>query len=201
MGPTQTDITVLDFESCGAVPGYADEPWQLGLVVLRAGVLAPETCWESLLRVGERPISPYAPGKHHQLRAELAAAPPPQSLWPTLKPLLCGRPLAAHATATEKRLLRGIAPLHRFGPWIDTLVLARCAWPGLPSYALGDLLRRLALEPRVRALCPGRVEHDALYDAVAAAVLLERLLAEPAWRQLSLSDLAALRPARKPAHP
>ena len=33
-------LTVLDFESTGAVRGYADEPWQVGLVELKARDLA-----------------------------------------------------------------------------------------------------------------------------------------------------------------
>lgn len=87
-------------------------------------------------------------------------------------------------------MLRLMAPMHSFDPWIDTLKLAREAWPGLPSYALEDLIESLQLAPRIEALISGRSAHDALYDAVASAVLLERLCAE-GWGDLPLSQLVS----------
>jgi DNA polymerase III epsilon subunit-like protein len=46
----------------------------------------------------------------------------------------------------------------------------------------------------VETLCPGRAAHDALYDAVACAVLLEHLLHLPAWTQCSLDTLVHMKP-------
>ncbi|MBI9021452.1 MAG: hypothetical protein JEZ10_09405, partial [Verrucomicrobia bacterium] len=53
---------------------------------------------------------------------------------------------------------------------------------------LGDLIAGLNLEPRVRELCPRGEAHDALYDAVACAVLLEKILALPGWERLTVPD-------------
>ena len=84
------------------------------------------------------------------------------------------------------------SPMHRFGPWIDTLRIARKAWPGCPSYALGDLVAMLGLKQQVEALCPNKEAHDALYDAVASAMLLSYLFEQPAWESVTLAELASI---------
>jgi DNA polymerase III epsilon subunit-like protein len=85
-----------------------------------------------------------------------------------------------------------MAPMHRLGIWIDTLRIARKVWPGCPSYALEDLIVMLDLKERVDKVCPGREAHDALYDAVASAALLEHLLAQPEWCNVTVYELASL---------
>jgi len=171
-------IAVIDFETTGSVPGYADEPWQVGMVMVEGGRVCMETAFESLLRVGYRPFNRYAPGRHAQVRDDLCVAPSLAELWGVISERVGYRSVAAHNVATEKKFLSAAFPLHPFGPWIDTLVLCRRTWPGLESYALEDLLRVLGLKGRVDALCPGREAHDALYDAVGAAVVLEYILTQ-----------------------
>jgi DNA polymerase III epsilon subunit-like protein len=85
------------------------------------------------------------------------------------------------------------APLHRFGPWIDTLRLVRKAWPHLASAALEDVVMGLGLRPRVEALCPGLAAHDALFDAVACGLLLEHFLALPGWQDVTVRALVDLK--------
>ena len=127
----ETTLTVLDFETTGSVPGFDTEPWQIGAVVMRKGRVTSET-FESLIRVdANRPFNAYAPGDHHRRRDEIAAAPGVSSVWKNIEPWVTNRPLAAHNAAVEKKFLRRMAPMHRFGPWVDTLTLARQAWPGL----------------------------------------------------------------------
>lgn len=185
-------ITVLDYESTGSVRGFGNEPWQLGMVSLRGGKADPDSCFESLLKVdASRPFNPHAPGRHAQLRDPIAAAPAPLALWPAVRDRL-NLPLCAHNVATEKKFVRAMAPMHRFGPWIDTLKIARKAWPGCASYALEDLTVLLDLKPRLDRLCPGRSAHDALYDALACALLLEHLLAQPGWGGLTVGELASM---------
>ncbi|MFA5687951.1 MAG: 3'-5' exonuclease [Kiritimatiellales bacterium] len=182
----ETAVTVLDFETTGAVPGFDNEPWQIGLVVLRAGKIDPASLFETLICVdANRPFNAYAPGKHHALRDAIAGAPPACTVWKNIEPLLAG-PLAAHNVAVEKKFLRKMAPLHPYGPWIDTLKLARRAWPKAPSHTLGDLVAGLNLEPRIREFCPNHSAHDALYDAVACAALLEFLLQQNGWEDLEI---------------
>ena len=188
-----SEITVLDYESTGSLPGYSNEPWQIGMVSLKQGKVDPASIFESLLRVdANRPFNPHAPGRHSVLRDEISEAPTRQELWPRVRNRLTDHPLCAHNIATEKKFVRSMAPMHRFGPWIDTLKIARKAWPGCSSYALEDLIVMLDLNPRVNALCPGKEAHDALYDAVASAMLLEHLLEQPGWGSVTVAELAGM---------
>lgn len=183
----ETTLTVLDFETTGSVPGFNTEPWQVAAVVMKNGKVEPAQTFESLIRVDiNRPFNAYAPGRHHKLREEIAAAPDVSKVWKQLEGRVTGLPLVAHNVAVEKKFLRQMAPMHRFGPWIDTLALARQAWPDAPSHKLEDLIAGLKLETRVRELCSRGEAHDALYDAVACAVLLEHLLAQSGWENMEV---------------
>ncbi len=186
---SEATITVIDFEGTGAVKGYPDEPWQIGLVQLRNGKVDISTRFESLLRIGERPFNRYAPGRHAQLRREMESAPKLQVLWPQLSSWIDGPPLAAHNAATENRYLMQAFPLHAPRTWIDTLKLIRIAHPKLSSHALEDVLNLLDLAPKLNSLVPGRAAHDALYDAVGCALLLEYILQRPGWETVTLNAL------------
>jgi DNA polymerase-3 subunit epsilon len=113
---------------------------------------------------------------------QLAGAPALLSLWPELKQRLSGAVVVAHGKGTEKRFLRTF-PGHGFGPWIDTLLLARAAWPELPDHSLGALCESHGLKERITTLVPGKSWHDALFDAVGSLVLLEHMI-----ETLSLAD-------------
>jgi DNA polymerase-3 subunit epsilon len=182
-------FSVIDFETTGAVAGWPVEPWQVGVVSLENGRVLTGSGFEALLYIGERPFNPQAPGRHAQLREELRMAPTPGLLWPELSEMVCGRPLAAHNIGTERSVLSQMAPLHDFGPWVDTLALSRKYYPALESKALDDVILRLGLIRRVAELCPGRAAHDALYDAFACAVLLEHFLTLPGWENVTLGAL------------
>lgn len=185
-------ITVLDFETTGAVRGWPVEPWQVGMVRLRNGRVVAEERREHLLRVStDRPFNPHAPGRHARLRHELAQAPDLPALWPELASWMIGVPLAAHNIGTERGMLERAAPLHRFGPWIDTLRLTRRAYPQLASSALEDVVVALKLQPRLDELIAGRASHDALYDAFACALVLEHFLALPGWGEVTIKSLSA----------
>lgn len=184
----------IDFETTGSVPGFRNEPWQLGAILMpENGGLPAAQMLDSLLRISlNRPFNRYTPGRHAQLRHELACAPTLSDLWPALSPHLATLPVVAHNIGTERTQLRSVAPLHTKILWIDTLALARLAWPSLPSYALEDLIPTLGLQSMLETILPSRAPHDALYDAAACALLFEHLLFLPAWAHLSPQDLSAL---------
>ena len=194
LNDSECDLVALDFETTGTAEGFLNTPWQVGLVVVSQGRVVMEQSFQSLLRVPEeQPFNPYAPGRWAQLRHELAKAPAITELWPRLQPLLLGHPLVAHHAPTERTLLRQLFPFQEFGPWIDTLAIARLAFPGLSDYKLENLVPALGLASRLQQRCPGLAPHDAFYDAVACASLLEAVLAAPGWNKARVEELAALR--------
>ena len=191
---SQATITVLDFEGTGLVQGYPDEPWQIGLVQIKNGAIQPDTIFESLLQVGERPFNRYAPGRHADLRAEMKVAPTLPSLWAQLRPQLEGTLLAAHNTPSEHRYLSSAFPLHPPERWIDTLKLIRVVYPTLKSHKLDDVLEQMKLTAALDAILPGREAHDALYDAICCALLLEAILKLPGWESVTVEALQRATP-------
>ena len=163
----------IDFESAGAARGRTDVPVQIGMGSwsLAGGV---EALFDSYLR-SDHSIT-WAARKVHGIRDEdLLGAPSLIELWPQVREQLGGAAVVAHGQGTEKRFLRAF-PGHGFGPWIDTLLLARAAWPDLPDHSLGAVCRARGLDERVREWVPGRDWHDALFDAVASLLILEDLV-------------------------
>ncbi|MDA0989396.1 MAG: 3'-5' exonuclease [Verrucomicrobia bacterium] len=194
MRAIEADITIIDFESTGVVDHLPDEPWQIGVVRFRGGRVLTSETFTSLLRVGTRPFSRHAPGRHASQREAISCAPTLESLWPELQTWVAGPFLVAHNASTEKRFLNRAYPMHTPVGWIDTLKLVRIAYPDWPSHKLERVTERLQLNARAEALLPDRAPHDALYDAVACGLLLESLLALPAWRDVSVAALVAARP-------
>lgn len=187
----ECSITVLDFETTGSVGGYPIELWQVGAVRLVGGKLDEEQSFRSFIRTGDRPFSPQAPGRHAEFRREILSAPTSPETWLSLRPWVDGQILAAHNVATERKFLTRMAPMHPPTGWIDSLALTRKAFPGEKSYKLEALTVRMGFEPRIRSLCPALLPHDALYDAVACALLIEKILSLESWRDLTLEDIAS----------
>lgn len=146
------DFVAIDFETTGYDSGGKNEPWQLGAAIVSDFKII-ETCeW-----FFGTPLTPDFE--------------PLMDQWDSFYPVLAGKRLVAHNIACEKTILTRIAPLTKWGPWVDTLKLAKARYPKLPSYALGDLCEMFGCVPQM----PGRTWHDGLYDAVACAMLAMRL--------------------------
>jgi DNA polymerase-3 subunit epsilon len=168
-------MAAIDFESAGVLPGFTDIPIQVGIAELeRASRIESSRFYRSFL-AADREVAMSAWKVHGISRADLIGAPRLLDLWPELRDRLAGRLVVAHAAATEKRFLRAF-PSHGFGPWVDTLTLAKRCLPSASSYALGDLVEALGLGSRLQTLCPGLRWHDALYDAVGSLLLLKEII-------------------------
>jgi DNA polymerase III epsilon subunit-like protein len=155
------EFVAIDFETTGWEHGAGNEPWQLGVAVVR-----------DLEIVKTREFffgTPMTPD-----------CEPMMSQWDEWSSLLTGHRLVAHNIATERTILTRAAPLTRWGPWTDTLRLAKAMYPTLPGYSLGELCETFGVVPEME----GRTWHDALYDAVACARLAIRL---------NMSSIAAAR--------
>ena len=142
------EFAAIDFETTGYENGATNEPWQLGVALVRDGAIVETR--EFFFRTSLTP-------ERDTLMDQ----------WADWQPLLAGRRLVAHNIATERTILTRVAPLTKWGPWTDTLKLARARYPKLPSYALGDLCEMFGLVPQL----DGRTWHDGLYDAIACANL------------------------------
>lgn len=182
----QCRFTAIDFESAGAARGKTDSPVQIGLASWSAAT-GHDSAFVSYLRT-DQPIH-WAARKVHGIGPEhLAEAPALLMLWPEVKMRLAGAIVVAHGKGTEKRFLRAF-PGHGFGPWIDTLLVARAAWPDLPDHSLGALCEAHGLSGRIREIVPGKSWHDALFDAVASLVLLAHLIDGHALNETSVESL------------
>ena len=169
-----TVFAALDFESAGQAPGMTDSPVQAGIAEMRGIELSGQGFYRTYINP-RRPVTWAAQKVHGITPASLQDAPDMKSLWPEFRARLGDKTVVAHGAGTEKRFLRAF-PFHGFGPWVDTVVLARRAWPGLGDYSLEGLARALALQPELDALCPGLAFHDALYDAVGSLLVLRALI-------------------------
>jgi DNA polymerase-3 subunit epsilon len=186
-------FTAIDFESAGAARGMTDSPVQVGLASwsLESG---HGDAFVSYLST-DQPVQ-WSARKIHGIGPEqLANAPSLLSLWPDLKQRLAGAVVVAHGKGTEKRFLRAF-PGHGFGPWIDTLLLARAAWPDLTDHSLGALCDIRGLVEHIKSIVPDKSWHDALFDAAASLVLLAHLietlaLADHPVENLSRPDTSA----------
>lgn len=188
-GPlSQLTYAAIDFESAGAAPGETDQPVQIGIV--RVGELFGEPkSWVTYLAV-DHPVHWAASRVHGITAGMLAGAPRFLSVWPRVRDLLAGAVIVGHNLATERRYLRAF-PGHNFGPWLDTLTLARATVPGAPDYGLGALVQSLGLVEEVDRLAPGGHWHDALYDAAASLCLLRLIVRELGMRNATLAELGA----------
>ncbi len=179
--PSPADIisnlsfAAIDFESAGAAPGETDQPVQIGIARIDGAAGSIRT-WTSYI-AATRPIR-WTASKIHGITTEmLAGAPPYISLWPQIRERLENCIVIGHNHATEQRFLRQF-PGHGFGPWLDTLALARACLPTLPSHGLGDAAEAPGLTEHIASVVPGKTWHDALYDATASLCILLRIIRE-----------------------
>lgn len=187
----ETRFVAIDFESAGAAPGQTDHVVQIGL----AGCIGLDFSSLQTYRTYVKPEAEVAwtASRVHGIDAAMVESSPQlRSLWPVVRERLVERVLVAHGAATEKRHLRAF-PLHGFGPWVDTLVLARKVWPIAPSHRLGELVGGLGKAEELRKFCPGLHWHDALFDAVGALVLLKAIIDRAGLWEHPTSDLVQAR--------
>jgi DNA polymerase-3 subunit epsilon len=142
------EFVALDFETTGYENGGTNEPWQLGIALVKDFQIVETKEWFFKSSFKED-------------------APTLIDQWEEFFPYLSGRRLVAHNIATERTILTRLAPLTKWGPWVDTMRLAKARYPRMDSYALGDLCAAFGCVPEISE----RTWHDALYDAVACARL------------------------------
>lgn len=183
----QTRFVALDFESAGSEPGFTDVPVQVGWAIMENMEVLPDTFFRSYLFI-HRPVTWSARKVHGITNDDLHGAPDMLQLWPKFKEELSGSVLVAHGAGTEKRYLR-VFPYHPFKTWIDTLQLAKAAFPDCPDYSLSALIQYVNLAEQVRTFSPHGRWHDALHDAIASLVFLRFVIQEAKFEQRELRVL------------
>ncbi|MDA0564878.1 3'-5' exonuclease [Streptomonospora sp. S1-112] len=185
---TDAPLTALDLEGTGAQDRDNEAILEIAVVPLAGGLPAVNDAYETLVNPG-RPV-PRRPWISPGLTdAVLREAPEPEAVAPELLRRLNGRFIVGHNVGVDWRLLHLRFPEVRPAGIIDTLKLAKLT--GAPKRSLTALTDAYRLTDRVNELVPGGRPHRALWDAVAAALLLAELVAEHWLRTPSLNELVA----------
>ncbi len=177
----------IDFEGTGADPGQSDEAVQVGIAILAPGRQEPENFFRSFVRADSR-VTRAATAVHRITDRDLENAPSLPLLWPEIRSRLSGALVIAHGAGTEKRFLRAF-PMHGFGPWIDTLALARAVLPALGDHSLSSVAAEVGVVDGIRSACPGLDWHDALFDAVASLLVAQRIIARSGLRDFAVAQI------------
>lgn len=207
-------IHFLDFE--GSLAGGVVE---YGVAVLHGGEVV-ETATRLCRPSG--PIRREDSAVHGIGAADVAEAAPLAADWERFAGWRQRGPLAAHFAGTENSLLKATWPYARqspdfarpgattndWGPWLDTGRLVPQLFRGIDGARLEDLVTQFGLATELAALaeqhCPAarRRYHAALYDALAAALLLRAALRRPEFEAATvpwLLELSSLDAARRAA--
>lgn len=198
---TEQTLHFIDFEG-----SLGSGILEYGVVSLRGGeILDTHT---RLCRASGR-VRRQDVAVHGLAEASVAGCEPFSGEFERFAALRASGPLAAHFAQAETTLLKAAWPYPRtspdflspggavtdWGPWIDTGRLYPHLYPTLPSAKLEHLITTFGLQSRLDELagrfCPParRQYHAALYDALAGALLLQRLTGEPAVAGQSLAWL------------
>lgn len=177
-------FAVLDFETTG-MSADTDAVIQAGLVVVDGETGKTDAAFSTLVRP-DRPIPAWVTRLTGISDADVADAPPLEDAVARMVPLLHDAVLVAHNAAFDIRFLQTALDRCGYLPFagrvIDTVDLARLAFPTMPGYRLETLTQALGI-PHGRA-------HRADHDAAATAALLLRCLER--LRQLPLLTLQRL---------
>lgn len=204
MNWTEQPIFFIDFEG-----SRASGVLEYGVVELRgAQVVATFT----RLCQASGPVSAEDEAVHGLSARAVAPWAPFADEWEFFAGLRERGPLAAHYAGVENGLLKMVWPYPRnspdfarpgervieWGPWVDSARLYAQLFPQFPSLKLESLIAAAGLQAPLDVVaerhCPvdRRHYHAALYDALAAALLLRAALARPELESATVPWLLAL---------
>jgi DNA polymerase III epsilon subunit-like protein len=195
---TSTPIHVIDFEGSR----------QSGIVEYGVATLLGRSITATYTRICA-PVGTISDldRAQHGISEELANSTEPfDREWSLFSRLRAEGPFGAHNVAVEAGLIATVWPYPKncpnfaepgveaadWGPWVDTLPLYRRIYPGMESYGLEALVVAFGLQDELDRqaglFCPPKRRHFhcALYDAMASALLLDRLFSEPELESASL---------------
>jgi len=193
---TTAPLVALDLEGSGAQDRDNETILEIAVVPFTAGHPDTTSAYTTLINPGRTiPRRPWiSPGL---TTAVLSAAPAPADVEPELARRINGHALVGHNISVDWRLLHRRYPAITPTALIDTLRLARHLKLGTKN-SLTALTAQLGLNPQIERLAGGSQPHRALWDTIAAALLLPALInrAWPCGISLAgLLDIAAIDPA------
>lgn len=196
-GPwTTAPLVALDLEGSGAQDHDNEAILEIAVVPITAGQPDTTAAYTTLINPGRTiPRRPWiSPGL---TTAVLAAAPAPAEVGPELADRINGRIVVGHNIGVDWRLLHRRYPAITPEGLIDTLRLARHLKLGTKN-SLSALITQLELTDQIERLATDSQPHRALWDTIAAALLLPALITRkwPTGATLAeLLDIAAIDPA------
>ncbi len=170
------DVVIVDLETTGGSPAH-DRVIEIAAIQIRDGRIRGR--WQTLVNP-ETTVPPFVTGLTGITTGMVAHAPRFADVAERLLELIGDGIVTAHNASFDVGFLR-----HEYGrldqqfapaATLCTLKLSRRLFPELPSHSLDALVRALEL--------PARPSHRALPDALAAADLLQRLIARAADQEL-----------------
>jgi DNA polymerase III epsilon subunit-like protein len=196
-GPwTTAPLVALDLEGSGAQDHDNEAILEIAVVPITAGHPDIAAAYTTLINPGRTiPRRPWiSPGL---TTAVLATAPAPADVEPELARRINGQIVVGHNIGVDWRLLHRRYPAITPAALVDTLRLARHLKLGTKN-SLGALSTRLELTDHIERLAVGSQPHRALWDTIAAALLLPALITRkwPTGATVAeLLDIAAIDPA------
>lgn len=185
-----TCLVALDLEGSGAQDHEDEAILEIAVVALAAGRPDTAAAYTTLINPGRRiPRRPWiSPGLTN---TALASAPVPAEVEPELARRINGHILVGHNIGVDWRLLHRRHPAITPAALIDTLRLARHLKLGAKN-SLSALTAQFGLTADIERLAHGSQPHRALWDTIAAALLLPALIAKAWPAGATLTDLLAV---------
>lgn len=172
------DLVAIDLEGSGAQDRDNEAILEIALVPIIDGHTEPGAAFSTLINPERTiPRRPWiSPGLTN---TTLAQAPTLDQVKSDIVTRVSGKLLVGHNVNVDWRLLQRRIPAAEATGLIDTLRLVKARHPAMTSYKLTDCVAALNLTGAVDAAVPAGHPHRALWDAVAAALLLEKLVDSP----------------------
>jgi DNA polymerase III subunit epsilon len=195
---TTAPLVALDLEGSGAQDHDDEAILEISVVPITAGQPDVAAAYTTLINPGRAiPRRPWiSPGL---TTAVLASAPAPADVEPELARRINGHVIVGHNVGVDWRLLHRRHPAITPAALIDTLRLARHLKLGTKN-SLSALTTQLELTPQIERLAADSQPHRALWDTIAAALLLPALITRAWPAGATLADLLGVS-AVDPASP
>ncbi|MFI6907200.1 exonuclease domain-containing protein [Nonomuraea sp. NPDC050394] len=198
---TADNLIALDLEGIGGQDRDREKILEIAVVPLTGGQPDMAQAWETTINPG-RTIAPRSWISPDLTGTILLTAPPLEDVADNITTRVHKRILVGHNLAVDWRLLHRDLPDPEVVALIDTARLYNHLRPQAERWSLSRLITQYGLTDQMHALAPKRSPHRALWDAVAAALLLPALVGKlPRGSAASAAELerVASLPSRPPS--